>query len=429
MFSLGSPATAAFSRTMFLLNSAKHTTARFSTNIHCHRQPPWLMLPPTFDSGKNMVHNFYVLGENQVMTMSLGNGDEDEDEYQDENEEDEEDEEDEDEDELVMLWPDHNCKALGSSHGWLTFLHTQTNHVLLYDPVLTFHLQFPPLPGAGGHITSVTVDPSPNDLSHFRAVATFGPHNRLAFCAPISLDDNRKVKWVPLGLGSGYASVVYSKQRGLFFCCTKAGLQAWDLRDPLIPEMTPLPLSLDNKSNYQISSEQVRHYDFLAVAKPSGDLFHVRRFVAARSGPRGYGGPSLGFDHGAPYRTLGFDIHRYDPNTGSLVYMDSSLDGLVLFVGSNNGLAIPADQYPELMPDSVYYTEPPEWIDWSYGGHDVGIFNNRDKTFSPCFYPVDVQSKRRVSGLKWFTPSPISRRTFLVQNNDGSMTITPKLPK
>ncbi|CAA0815423.1 Unknown protein [Striga hermonthica] len=107
--------------------------------------------------------------------------------------------------------------------------------------------------------------------------------------------------------------------------------------------------------------------------------------------------------------------------------MDCSLDGLAFFVGCNNGLAIHTGQYPELKPDSVYYRAPPEWINWSYGGHDVGIFNNRDKTLSPCFYPPDVQSKKMVSGPIWFTPSLISRRMFLVHNHDGTLTITPKL--
>ncbi|CAA0815474.1 Unknown protein [Striga hermonthica] len=347
-------ATATLSRTLSLLNPAKHTTARFSTtsptNPPYHQPPPWLMLPPTFDAANNMVHNFYVLGENQVMSLVKGE-EEDEDEDKDEDE-------DEDEDEL---WPDRNFKAMGSSPGWLVFLDTRTSHLFISDPILAFNMKLPPI-----HTL-----PSPQDED--------------AHCQVTSIALNS-------------CPALFNKGRTRNYPAT--------------------------------SSEEVREYNFLVVAEPSGDLFHVRRFVTVdSSGPLGYGGPRMGFYHGSPYRTLGFNIHRYDPDTGLFVYMDCSLDGLAFFVGCNNGLAIHTDQYPELKPDSIYYTAPPGWINWSYGGHDVGIFNNRDKTFSPCFYPPDVQSKKMVSGPMWFRPRKMSRRTFLVHNHDGTLTITPKLPK
>ncbi|GFP87076.1 hypothetical protein PHJA_000851400 [Phtheirospermum japonicum] len=151
-------------------------------------------------------------------------------------------------------------------------------------------------------------------------------------------------------------------------------------------------------------------YEFLVAAETSDEIFLVRRFVKHLMGPHGYYvedayyGPKMGLDETAPYTTVGFDVYRYDPETGSLRYMDGSLGGLALFVGSNNGFALSAAEFPELKPNSIYYTTPQQWSDCC-GGHDVGIFNYQDQTFSPCFYPPDVQSRKRVSGPKWFTPT------------------------
>ncbi|GER29535.1 hypothetical protein STAS_05402 [Striga asiatica] len=222
-------------------------------------------------------------------------------------------------------------------------------------------------------------------------------------------------------------------------------LEAWDLRDPHSPRMIPMPpVSFDN-NNYPIAyrSEQehkqkkhpsIRDAVFLAVAETTGELFHVRRFNREMVGALAHGhgyytmdeyyGPKIGLHKTPPYPTVGFDVHRYDPESGSLVYMDRSLDGLALFIGSNNGFGLPAADFPELKPDAIYYTEPPKWHlhEVDIFNHDVGIFNYRDESFAPCFYPVDVQSSVRVSGPKWFTPTPLVRFPFLVQNDDGTLS-------
>ncbi|GER29545.1 hypothetical protein STAS_05420 [Striga asiatica] len=197
-------------------------------------------------------------------------------------------------------------------------------------------------------------------------------------------------------------------------------LEAWDLQDPVSPTMIPMLICVDKKcypvahsckEEYEYKRYSCRDYQFLVVAEASGQLFHVRRFVKDWMGPKdyyavdSYYGPKVGMlKDPPPYVSMGFDVHKYDPETGSLVYMDASLDGLAFFVGTNNGFALPAADHPGLKPDSVYYTEPPQWI--HIGGHDVGIFDYKLKDFcpSPCFYPTDVQSTKTTCGPKWFTP-------------------------
>ncbi|CAA0824543.1 Unknown protein [Striga hermonthica] len=201
-------------------------------------------------------------------------------------------------------------------------------------------------------------------------------------------------------------------------------LEAWDLQDPISPAMIPMPVCVDKKcypvahssnEEYEYKRYSCRDYQFLVVAEASGQLFHVRRFVKDWMGPKdyyavdSYYGPKVGMlKDPPPYVSMGFDVHKYDPETSSLVYMDGSLDGLAFFVGTNNGFALPAAEHPGLKPDSVYYTEPPQWIHINLmcGGHDVGIFDYKLKDFcpSPCFYPTDVQSTKTTCGPKWFTP-------------------------
>ncbi|KAL7134389.1 hypothetical protein ABFS83_11G023600 [Erythranthe nasuta] len=82
-------------------------------------------------------------------------------------------------------------------------------------------------------------------------------------------------------------------------------------------------------------------------------------------------------------------------------------DGLALFIGTNHSFAILAKDYPEgfVKPDSIYFTDVLrndfDNDELDYGGHDIGIFSYRDRSFSPCYYPSDAKSFQRIS------PSPI----------------------
>ncbi|CAA0816779.1 Unknown protein [Striga hermonthica] len=409
-----------------------HTSVPPKTAPWLSKTSPWLMLPPAFTREGEMIYQFYVLGENRVMTLRRA-GDQE-------------------------FWADDDYSILGSSHGWLFLFHKKSCDLILTNPLYGRHVRLPSirtLPditkrhldrGFRSLHDVIISSSSPDDDDECRALVTFGPGQRLAFCCPNS--SSVPLEWTLLGDKTHYDACVYSAKQKLFFCFRDGyfdkdrRLEAWDLRDPHSPRMIPMPLSFD-KNNYPIAYRSEQEYKrkdhrqiydaiLLAVAEPTGQLFHVRRFTMDWVGPDGYYtkdeyyGPKIGIYTNPPYTTVGFDVHRYDPETGSLVYMDRSLDGLALFIGSNNGFGLPAADYPELKPDAIYYTEPPSW---RYGGHhvdvynyDAGIFNYRDETFAPCFYPVDVQSSVRVSGPKWFTPTPLVKFPFLVQNDDGTLS-------
>ncbi|KAK6142466.1 hypothetical protein DH2020_022814 [Rehmannia glutinosa] len=180
---------------------------------------------------------------------------------------------------------------------------------------------------------------------------TYGPTQKLAFCCP-----SRATGWSPIGEPRSYESFVYSKRQNLFFCTTyydsELKLEAWDIRDPQSPRLIPMELS-----------------------------------------------PMLVADQ------LYLD--------GALKVMCRSLDSMAIFVGSNHGRALSASEYPCLNPNSIYFTEPQSdgrFIsgadDLDHGGHDLGIFDYENETFSPCYYPCDVQSMKRIEPVPmWFTPT------------------------
>ncbi|GFP94223.1 hypothetical protein PHJA_001566800 [Phtheirospermum japonicum] len=343
-----------------------------------------------------MVYQFYSLGENRVLGFKKRP-----------------------EEESMV---DNNYNILGSCHGWLVLLNKHDCDMFLSNPLTGGHIKLPPIQ-ALPDIPILIFDCSPDEKDgSCRVIIAYGERrNRLAFCCP-----GTSTEWTTLGDLSGYESCVYSSRQGLFFCCIKNyygahvvnHFEAWDLQDPLSPKKTiRLAVSMDHQDNNRHLLDRKKAcgcFEFLVSTETSDEIFLVRRFVKHWMGPHG-------LDDSTPYTTVGFNVYRYDPETGSLKYMDGSLGGLALFVGSNNGFALSAAEFPELKPNSIYYTTPPQWSDCC-GGHDVGIFNYQDQTFSPCFYPPDVESRKRVSGPMWFTPTRLVRSPFLVKNQDGSLS-------
>ncbi|KAL3629431.1 hypothetical protein CASFOL_026653 [Castilleja foliolosa] len=112
------------------------------------------------------------------------------------------------------------------------------------------------------------------------------------------------------------------------------------------------------------------------------------------------------------------DMH--DPRNGKLKYLDSSsLGDSAIFVGKHrHSVAIPATEFPELKPSSIYFTDgyyrralegglSGRRCIFGHGGHDIGIFNYKKKrTVSLCYYPCDAPSLKLILPRPmWFFPS------------------------
>ncbi|KAL6587759.1 hypothetical protein OROMI_000737 [Orobanche minor] len=89
--------------------------------------------------------------------------------------------------------------------------------------------------------------------------------------------------------------------------------------------------------------------------------------------------------------------------------MRDSLEGLTMFVGINQLLALVESEHPELKPDSIYFTNEHRFVrksrafaDTGFGGHDNGIFYYPNYTFSSCCdsYPLKPLSYSRIRRIE-----------------------------
>ncbi|KAG8384932.1 hypothetical protein BUALT_Bualt04G0169600 [Buddleja alternifolia] len=367
--------------------------------------PPWLMLPPSVvvednnKNNKNMVYKFYSLADDKIISLNKRGGEA-----------------------IEIESPDDESELKGSSHGWLALFDPRNCDLFLSNPLSRRHIKLPPihnlpipeenLEGGYGCVNNVIISCSP-DEEECRAMMTFGPTDRLAFCCP----GRRSTEWTPIGepfetdedgrrTPRSCESFVYSSTEKLFYCVIGYGeFEAWDLQDPSSPRCTLMDVSADEK-NYPWagrSEEELklkimcRPLTCLVVDSSSGQLYHVTRHVMEHMAPDGSYVDC--FDEGSdmcPYKTIGFDVHKYDPESSALKYMEGSLDGMAFFIGNNHSFAMRASAFPELKPNSIYFTDLDELIPHRvrtpnppFGGHDIGIFNYEDGTFSPCYYPYD----------------------------------------
>ncbi|GER29652.1 hypothetical protein STAS_05541 [Striga asiatica] len=218
----------------------------------------------------------------------------------------------------------------------------------------------------------------------------------------------------------------------LFFCLTEfdcGDLEAWDLTDPTSPRLVwwnhkdllgpeNYIASLDDVKNIRLSETGIwtRELRYLVYAEDLRQLFLVTRHLVEQMAPDGSSVEDLDRDD-YPYKTVAFDVHKIDREEGGggkLSYVGGSLGGLSMFVGHNHSFAVMATN--GLKPDSIYFTEDRVFCpgnsyfgedeETRYGGHDIGIYDYEKKTISPCYYPCDVGSlKRIVPPPIWFTPS------------------------
>ncbi|KAL6575762.1 hypothetical protein OROHE_000743 [Orobanche hederae] len=387
------------------------------------------MLPPASD----MLYKFYSLAEDKILHFTGGVG--------------------------------VDAKVVGSSHGWLALFDEKSNHVFLSNPISGQQVKLPavnslPDPDVNliagrGQVSRAVLSSSPLE-EECRALMSFGPKDRLAFCAPRAA---AAAEWTPIGdlnhIGKcdfllyerisdreleeqNYEDFVYSSRRSLFFCITELHtvLEGWDLRDALSPRIQwkithnkeELWFSYPLYNNWpgRMTKKEWSHINKCFHPKylicSNDDLFVVVRHVVPRLRPDGSAAERIYFfgygyhwDTRYPYKTVEFDVFKVDQESGKLTHMDGSLEGLAIFVGTNHSFAVSTSECPELKPDSIYFTDEdrritPEWAAarTNFGGHDNGVYDYRDKTISPCctFYPVEYDKIRRIVPPPiWFTPT------------------------
>ncbi|GER35752.1 hypothetical protein STAS_12049 [Striga asiatica] len=369
---------------------------------------PWLMLPPAFDVDVNGAasrsYKFYSLADNKIVTLITGKNSTEE------------------------LTKPLMCFR-GSSHGWVVLYDRRSLELFLYNPITRRHIILPPFEGVDKVILSCSPDENgPN----CRAIMIYN-NCGLALCCP-----GFSKEWTHIGhhhedssrdFSECYVDCVYSTRDEALFSLTnnfgKNGmLESWDLRDIQPPRAVKIAelswkhgrLGLPRRTKREekkkkmmwLSNEPKEH---LVVA--GEDLLVVTQHVVFAFDFDGLYVDVLAYERGLPGVTIDFDVHKYDPEDGELKYVEGScLGGWALFVGlSSDAVALRAADFPELKPNSIYFTDALEDAvieddNFPTGGHDIGIFNYEKKTVSPCYYPCDTNNMRKTfPAPMWFFPS------------------------
>ncbi|KAL6521555.1 hypothetical protein OROGR_018124 [Orobanche gracilis] len=374
---------------------------------------PWLMLPPAVDGSGNISYKFHCLATKSdfVRTNNVGR-------------------------ELSA----DDIQFVGSSHGWLALYNPRNSNLFLSDPITDRHINLPSPRGLGGGADRVILTSSPIEEGAL-ALMTFGSSRcRLALCSP-----RRGGEWSLFGGDREYDNLVYSSRSKRIFTIVEeydydeeededelgkkqTSLEGWDVggSKPRLDCVILCKKEIDfNDHHFDWPAmpdlkKECTQVKYLVSDESSGDLYLVVRHVNPRAGPLNsltdkiVISPLRGVHFiRTPYKTIEFDVYKVDFECGEVVYMEDSLDGLAIFVGINHSFAIPAAEVSGVKADSIYFTDENRLIAamrferTTYGGHDNGIFDYRNKVFHSCcdFYPVEYEKIRKILPLPlWFTP-------------------------
>ncbi|CAA0825460.1 Unknown protein [Striga hermonthica] len=377
------------------------STAALTSPEKINQSSPLLMLQPVYEAGAactaatTMTYKFYSLAENRVVTMKV-----------------------------PQMHGDLNFRG-SSGGGWVSLVQPETHDLLLYNPISRRRIKLPPSYGSSVDLNRAPIlhksflSCSP-DTENCVAVSLTYCGDSMAVCCPLSSDS-----WKWFGTNSKdnyYLDCVYcTTQHTLFALTDNFQLEAWDLTAAspklirIMGEFSSI-LREKEKKNKNTNKKLLQSRDDLTcwhqyhLVIAGEDLLVVTQYIMLSVDSDGL---YVDFEteesaFGLPARTIDFNVHRYDREDGDLKYVEgSNLGGWALFVGNyNHSVALRASDFPELKPNSIYFTDPLEWWCRSRGNHDMGIFSYEDKTVSPCYYPCDPANlKPMFPTLMWFFPS------------------------
>ncbi|XP_059638432.1 uncharacterized protein LOC132280674 [Cornus florida] len=236
-------------------------------------------------------------------------------------------------------------------------------------------------------------------------MAIHGGFYDIAFCKP------GNDRWTILdGSRPPYSDIVYfSKDQRFYAINSDCSMEAWDLRDPSCPKiqvfdgasLRPGKLGHELRLSYNCVK---RNY----LVESSGDLLLLSRFVALSVAESGIDHPESFKERfyrylrteaiernyyirdNDAYWTLGFDVHKLDYYHGKWEPVEC-LGDRALFVGSNHSFSLSTLDYPELIGNSIYFSDDNfEEFNNVYHGHDNGIFCLGDNNLKR-FYPVRLK--------------------------------------
>ncbi|KAL6501143.1 hypothetical protein OROHE_025340 [Orobanche hederae] len=224
--------------------------------------------------------------------------------------------------EEVELMQDERTKWAGSSHGWLALFNS--GNMCLLNPTSGRRIPLPPYRG------SPFLD---KEESPFPLKGCFMPSRpQLQLGAHWSLEGQEEDS---------------ARRFCLFRCsvrdtrelCRTEKVEVWD--------DTSMDLAyLVNAPQGDMSDPGFDWRTYLVSDEETGQLYMVRRYVVNR-------------------KTIDYRVYKINEDSVELL---STLGNLVMFVGNNHSIVVKASQYPELIPNSIYFSgvwfaDDNQWVD------------------------------------------------------------------
>ncbi|KAH7834912.1 hypothetical protein Vadar_020868 [Vaccinium darrowii] len=325
-----------------------------------------------------------------------------------------------------------NSRCVGSSHGWLVLLDGWANPCL-FNPISCHRISLPPketLP----HVISVTgsaeygfdieyilgvrksrvsrsvtakeiqeclilkailsSDPSHGNDKDYVVMAIYGCEAKVAFCK------RGDSVWTDLEGKSGpYCDIICHKNQ-LFALSEISSVESWDFSTPLLVKTMDFhPFYIFPKRVTETAllyNDRNRFSSQCYLVESCGDCLLVKRHIGEFVSDEGEAvceadllSDKCSHPLVYPYKTLEFTVYRLNIIQRTWEEVES-LGDRALFVGGNHSMSLSttAAQYPSshCQRNSIYFTDD-YWVrmneDYSYGGHDMGVFCLDDKSVKP----------------------------------------------
>ncbi|OEL18044.1 hypothetical protein BAE44_0020937 [Dichanthelium oligosanthes] len=292
--------------------------------------------------------------------------------------------------------------CFGASHGWLIGTDDLSNPVL-YNPFTSALIPLPPIIasecktarslGRDCHSTQRQCYP-PLRGGDSIAVIIHGDGNQMSFARP-GESCWRLATTMTTRRRSIFADCMYHSRR--FFTVRMNGVvQAWDLRDPENVTKDLILGAWEIKMYRRVT--QVVLFRFL-VSILWGDLQHIRVINVLKC------------KDSKPFKV---EIRRIDIERCRLEVLcaRTALRDHVVFVGQNRSACLPADKFPDLRPNCIYFTSPfvyteiePDLYGRPRGCRVVKVYDMKKRTLQDVFSCSGREYANKAEDGIWITPN------------------------
>ncbi|XP_058750999.1 putative F-box protein At5g55150 [Vicia villosa] len=287
--------------------------------------------------------------------------------------------------------------CIGSSNNFLIFLDNK-GCLFLLNPSSNTFIHVPPftrsfikhanVPSYSYYVQSLrktfvskaVLMSSPSPSQYTLAIMYDSPC-RIAFC------NNHNASWVELSDAKRLYSDIVFDNNILYALDEDGSIEGWDFLHQKFPkkvlEINYPTMILDKEEEVKFSTDKFSTKLYLVMFKR--DFLLIERFIGNFVNANGevvYEGSCLSDQvEICPYRTKHFNVYKLNLVKRKWEKMNS-LEGQVVFVGANESKLVDSSKCDN--KENLIYFSDDRWeemnLDYSYGGHDWGVFNLQDSS-------------------------------------------------